>query len=88
MYVQDVVGRVDTRGNLDINELNKSDDEIYDRYDQSLLNNIDPDINFIDAIKNAKNRYCDKQFNANYTRNYNLSFLHTNIRSIPRILKI
>ena len=47
VHVQDVVGRVDDRSNLDINELNKADDEINDRYDQSLLNNIDPDINFI-----------------------------------------
>ena len=88
VHVQDVVGRVDNRSNLDINELNKADDEINDRYDQSLLNNIDPDINFIDAIKNAKSRYyCAKQFNANYKRNNNLSFLHTNIRSIPRNFK-
>ena len=57
VHVQDVVGRVDNRSNLDINELNKADDEINARYDQSLLNNIDSDINFIDAIKNAKSRY-------------------------------
>ena len=64
VHVHDMVGRVDNRSNLDINDLNKADDEINDRYDESLLNNIDPDINFIDAIKHAKSRY----YCANYKK--------------------
>ena len=65
--------------------MNRADDDINDRYDQSLLNDIDPDINFINAIKNAKSLYhCDKQFNGKFKGNCNLSLLHSNIRSIAR----
>ena len=65
--------------------MNRADDDINDRYNQSLLNDIDPDINFINAIKNAKRLYyCDKQFNGKFKGICNLSLLHSNIRSIAR----
>ena len=93
VHVHDVVGRrggggVDNRSNLDINEFNKADYESNDRYDQSLLSNIDPDINFFDAIQNAKSRYYyDKQFSANYKQKCNVLLLNTNICSILHSFK-
>ena len=32
---------------IDIDDLNKADDTINERYDRSILNDIDPDINFL-----------------------------------------
>ena len=85
VHIQDEIGGVDNIIVKDVIELNRADDYINDRYDQSLLNDIDPDINFINAIKNAKSLYyCDKQFNGKFKGNCNLSLLHSNIRSIAR----
>ena len=85
VHIQDEIGGVDNNIVIDVNELNRADDDINDRYDQSLLNDIDPDINFMNTIKNAKSLYyCDKQFNGKFKGNCNLSLLHSNIRSIAR----
>ena len=53
-------------------------------HDRSLLNDIDPDINYIDSKCQLNSRYyTEKEFNDSFKFNDNFSILHLNIRSIP-----
>ena len=53
-------------------------------HDRSLLNDIDPDINYIDSKCQLNSRYyTEEEFNDLFKFNDNFSILHLNIRSIP-----
>ena len=71
---------------IDINDLNKADDTINERYDRSILNDIDPDINFLlSGLKSPY--YSQKTFLDKYKNNTNFSILTSNVRSIPKNFK-
>ena len=71
---------------IDINDLNKADDTINERYDRSILNEIDPDINFLlSGLKSPY--YSQKTFLDKYKNNTNFSILTSNVRSIPKNFK-
>ena len=55
------------------------------RTDQSALNNIDPDINYLSTNMKSINTqyYDDQQFRHKFKSNKNISMFHLNIRSIP-----
>ena len=55
------------------------------RTDQSALNNIYPDINYLSTnIKSINTQYYDdQQFRDKFKSNKNMSMFHSNIRSIP-----
>ena len=55
------------------------------RTDQSALNNIDPDINYLGTNMKSTNTqyYDDQQFRDKFKSNKNISMFHLNIRSIP-----
>ena len=75
---------------IDINDLNKADDTINERYDRSILNEIDPDINFLlSGLKSPyysqkTSYYSQKTFLDKYKNNANFSILTSNVRSIPK----
>ena len=68
---------------------NVNEMDIYNRqyyaYDRSLLNDIDPDTNYLNDVNNniSSNYYNEHSFNTKFQNNDNLSFIHLNIRSVP-----
>ena len=68
---------------IDIDILNRADNNINERYDRSILNDIDPDVNFLyDGLKSLY--YSPNTFKDKYKNNSNLSILTSNVRSIPK----
>ena len=68
---------------IDIDILNRADNNINERYDRSILDDIDPDVNFLhDGLKSL---YCSlTTFKDKYKNNSNLSILTGNVRSIAK----
>ena len=55
----------------------------YDRPDQSILHDIDPDYNYFNAINTVNSEYYNESsFNRNYGNSSNFSIFHLNIRSV------
>ena len=72
---------------IDIDDFNKADDTINERYDRSILNDIDPDINFLLSGLKSLNYSKKKPFLDKYKNNTNFSILTSNVRSIPKTLR-
>ena len=71
---------------LDINQLNsKADNNINDKFDHTFFSKIDPDVNISNEI--ACSYYNETSFNNEFINLDNLSFIHINIRSIPKNYK-
>ena len=59
---------------------------IDERYDHSILNDIDPDVNFLhDGMKSLY--FGQNTFNQNFKKCANLSLISCNVRSIPQNFK-
>ena len=61
---------------------------VNEKYDHSILSQIDPDMNYPqlnDSLSNS-NYYDENSFNCSFSNNNNLSLFHMNIRSIPKHL--
>ena len=67
-----------------VNEIDIFNRQYY-AYDRSLLNDIDPDTNYLNDASNniSSNYYNENSFNTKFKNNTNLSFIHLNIRSVP-----
>ena len=74
------------RTSINIDELNRFDQTINNRYDHSILGltDINPDTNFL-STDNVQSMYFSGQtFNEKYRLNKNLSLFNCNVRSIQR----
>ena len=68
---------------IDVDALNRADNNINERYDHSILNDIDPDINYVQPGNNSL-YYSTNTFNAKFQGNHHLSLINCNICGIPR----
>ena len=66
---------------IDVDALNRADNNINDRYDHSILNDIDPDLNYLQP-GNISLYYSINTFNTNFQGNHHLSLINCNLRSI------
>ena len=71
------------------NLMNLSIDNTYnvnEKYDHSILSQIDPDMNYpqLNDPFSTSTYYDEKSFNFSFSNNNNLSLFHMNIRSIPK----
>ena len=59
--------------------------QIFNDYDQSTLNRIDPDVNYLSAsnVSTTTRYFSDKSFRNIYGNNTCFSMFHLNIRSVP-----
>ena len=59
---------------------------INEKYDHSILSQIDPDMNYpqLSDSLSTSNYYDENSFNCSFSNNNNLSLFHMNIRSIPK----
>ena len=66
-----------------VDALNRADNNINERYDHSILNDINPDINYVQPGNNSL-YYSTNTFNAKFQGNHHLSLINCNICGIPR----
>ena len=68
---------------INIELRNPSSVNNYDRPDQSILHDIDPDYNHLNAVNSINSKYYNESsFNRNYGNSRNFSTFHLNIRSV------
>ena len=71
---------------IDVDALNRADNNINERYDHSILNVIDPDLNYLQP-GNSSLYYSANTFNTKFQGNPHLSLINCNIHSMPRNFK-